>query len=171
MFQELFAEVGCVDVHVDLSGGYGLVAEHCLNGSQIGPTFEQAGGETMAESVGTDGLLYSSQFHQLLYHVEHHDARQVLLAQTADEHVVFVAGFDVYKVPVVEIETEFVDGTVGDGDEPLFGAFAEHLEKAFVGIEVGHPKIAEFAHSESATEEHFYDGAVSLSFGLGEVDD
>lgn len=48
------AEVGVGDVGVDLSGGDVGVAEHGLDGANVGAVHEEVGGEAVAEGVGGD---------------------------------------------------------------------------------------------------------------------
>ena len=47
-----FFQAGDVDVSVDLGGGHVDVAEHFLNGAEIGTAGEQVSGETVAKRVG-----------------------------------------------------------------------------------------------------------------------
>ena len=58
ILEDVGAEGGGVEVDVDLSGGDGFVAEHLLDGTEIGSTLEQMGGERVAEGVGRDSLAY-----------------------------------------------------------------------------------------------------------------
>lgn len=45
IFEDVGAEGGGVEVNVDLGGGDGFVAEHLLDGAEIGSTLEKMGGE------------------------------------------------------------------------------------------------------------------------------
>lgn len=51
-----FAEVGVGDVGIDLGGGDVGVAEHGLDGADVGAVHEEVGGEAVAESVGRNML-------------------------------------------------------------------------------------------------------------------
>ena len=66
VLQNLLSEVALVDVHIDFRGADVLVAEHCLNGPQIGSAFQKLCSEAVPESVGTDVLLDASFFRVIL---------------------------------------------------------------------------------------------------------
>ena len=51
MVEYLFAQGGGVDVRIDFGGGYILMPQHGLDGSQVGPSFEQRCGKAVAQSV------------------------------------------------------------------------------------------------------------------------
>jgi hypothetical protein len=48
----LAAEEISVEVGVDFCGGDFFVSQHCLDGAEVGSTFQQVGGEGVAEGVG-----------------------------------------------------------------------------------------------------------------------
>lgn len=73
MFQYFFSEELAVDVCVDFGGGNLLVSQHFLDGEQIGASFQQMGGERMAEGVRAYILFDSCQFRLLLDDMENHD--------------------------------------------------------------------------------------------------
>lgn len=52
MFYDFTAEHVTVDVRIDFGGCYGFVPQHTLYSAQIGPAFEQVGGERVAEGMG-----------------------------------------------------------------------------------------------------------------------
>lgn len=54
VFFVYLAEVGVGDVGIDLSGGDVGVAEHGLDGAEVGAVHEEISGETVAEGVGGD---------------------------------------------------------------------------------------------------------------------
>lgn len=76
--QYLFAQMGCVHVHVYLRRGKALVSEHVLYGTQIGTSLEQMCGKTVAEGVGRNLLLYAGLGGIPLYEHEERDAGQCL---------------------------------------------------------------------------------------------
>lgn len=51
-----FAEVGVGDMSINLSGADVTMAEHGLNGAQIGAVHQEVGGEGMTEGMGSDML-------------------------------------------------------------------------------------------------------------------
>ena len=80
---------------VDFGGCYRLVAEHGLYGSQVGSSVEQCCSKAVPECVGANVLFNACHCHKFLYQVEHHYAREVLLAQLAYKYIVLVARLDV----------------------------------------------------------------------------
>lgn len=63
-----------VDVGIYFGGGNGFVSEHTLDGTEIGPSFQQMSGERVAKSVRTDVLGDTCGLCQFLDEMEHHDA-------------------------------------------------------------------------------------------------
>ncbi len=57
-----FFEVGVGDVGVDLGGGDVGVAEHSLNGAEVGTVHKEVGSEAVAQSVGGDVLGDAGEF-------------------------------------------------------------------------------------------------------------
>ena len=56
VLEDFVAEAGAVDVDVDFGGSDAFVAQHLLDGTQVGSAFEQVGGKTVAQSVRADDL-------------------------------------------------------------------------------------------------------------------
>ena len=129
-------QTAAVDVGVDLGCGDALVAQHALNGSQIGAAFQQVSGKGVAEGVRADVLGDAGFFGQFFNQVEDHDTGEPFSSAMAHEHVVFVFFFYFNLVAVEEIELYLMDGTLGDGYQALFVAFAFHLDEPFVEVEV-----------------------------------
>ena len=59
VLQDFVAQAGAVDVDVYFGGGDALVAQHLLDGAQVGTALEQVGGKAVAQGVGTDDLAHS----------------------------------------------------------------------------------------------------------------
>ena len=91
-----------VHVGVDFGGSDAFMAQHTLDGTQIGTTFQQVGGERMTECMRTDVLFQTNGIGQFLDEMEYHDAGNVL-SSFADKHIVFVPGFDGCQIAVDEI--------------------------------------------------------------------
>ena len=102
VLENLGAEHVAVDVHVDFGGAYAFVAEHSLNGTEVGSTFEQVGGKAVAEGVGTDGWADTCAQAELFDDMEDGDARQRGAAAQAEEDEIFVAWFGLEKVALLE---------------------------------------------------------------------
>ena len=82
--------------------------------------------------------------------MEDHNAGNVL-ASFADEHEVFEPGFDGCQVTVDEIKAQFLDGSGGDGDQPLLASFPFYFDESFVQIKVRNFQLAELGDTKSAT--------------------
>ena len=95
----------------------------------------------MTESVWADAFLQSGAVCQLLYYMEHHDARDVL-PETAYEHEIFISGLNRDAVALREIILQFVDGAGRDGHEALLAPLAFYLDEAFVQVKVGKLEVA-----------------------------
>ena len=104
----------------------------------------------MPECMWADVLLESDSVGQLFDDVEDHDAGNVL-ASFADEHEVFEPRFDGRQVTVDEIKTQFLDGSRGDGNQPLFASFSFDFDESFVQIKVRNFQMAELGNTKSAT--------------------
>ena len=70
VLDECGAEEFAVDVGVDFGGGDG-VAEHFLDGAEVGTAFDEMGGEGVAEGMGGNGFFDAGFFGELFD--EHED--------------------------------------------------------------------------------------------------
>ena len=77
VIKDFFTQSCRVDMRINLGGSYALMAQHGLNGTQISTTLEQRSGETMAQGVGRNGLLYTRFFCLSLDHDENHPLHRV----------------------------------------------------------------------------------------------
>ena len=59
--EDFAAQRRTVDVHIHLGGGYRLVSEHLLYGTQVGSSLKQMCGKAVAQGVRAHRFLYSSQ--------------------------------------------------------------------------------------------------------------
>ena len=93
-------------------------------------------------------------------------------ATGGDKHIVLLFGLDADVAAGVKPVVQFVYGTVRNGNEPLFVAFAGDADIPLFVLEeqVGKAQIADFAHPQSATVKQFYHAVVALSFGQRQVD-
>ena len=51
------SKVSAIEVDINFGSSDGLVAEHELDGAQIGAIFEQVGSKRMSEGMGADGFV------------------------------------------------------------------------------------------------------------------
>lgn len=68
------AEHLAVYMGIDFRRGNALVAQHALDGSQVGTSFQQVGGKGVAEGVWTDVFGDAGFVGQFFNEVEYHDA-------------------------------------------------------------------------------------------------
>ena len=170
MIEDFLTKTMGVGVEIDFCGTDRFVAQHGLDGTQIGSTFEETGGETMAKGVGTYGFLNTCSLHEFLDEVEDHDARDFGFS-FGKKHIVLVARLDVaHRIAVDEIELKLVDCLIRYRYKALLGTFTFHSDEFIFEIEVVESECTEFADSQSTREQHFDDCLVALSFGFGKVD-
>ena len=55
------------------------------------------------------------------------------------------------KITVDEIKAQFLDGSGGDGDQPLLASFSFYFDESFVQIKVRNFQLAKLGDSKSAT--------------------
>ena len=164
------AQLVAVDMRIDFGGGDGLVPQHALDGAQVGPSFQQVGGEGVAEGVRTDALGDARFFGKLFNQVEHHDAGDAV-APTRQEEVVFKILLDSpLRVALLQPVGYLLDGAGRYGHQPLLAAFALHPDEAFVEVEVGDFQVAQFRYAQAAAVERLQDGAVALPLVGAQVD-
>ena len=60
VIEDFAAQRRTVDVHIHLGGGYRLVPEHLLYGTQVGSALKQMRGKAVAQGVRTHRFLYPS---------------------------------------------------------------------------------------------------------------
>ena len=69
-----FAQACVVDVQVYFGGGYALVAEHLLDGAEVGAPFQQGCCERVAQGVRRYFLAYAGGLGEVAHDVENHHA-------------------------------------------------------------------------------------------------
>lgn len=148
------------DVGVDFGGADAGVAEHGLDGAEVGAVRDEMCGEGMAQDVwrqlagnaGLLGILADSQPHVLAGHG---------LASAGWEHP-WVVGFDVFE-PAMQCD----GGGVADGDDALFAALPSHDEPAVV--EGFAWERDELGDAEAGGVEQLEHGVVAAADGGGAV--
>ena len=137
VLQYLCTQTTRVCVQIDLCGPDALVPQHGLNGTQVGSALQQAGGKGVAQRVGRNGLLDAGQRNQFLDDVEHRDARHVL-PEPGNEHIILKSVADVHRVAFDEPQAQLLDGTLGNGHQPLLRPLSLDTDKALVEIQILH---------------------------------
>ena len=83
---------GGIDVGVDLGREDGFVAEHLLDDPQVGPAFDQVGGEGMTESVRRNLLVDARGHRPFLHEVEDGYAAERTAEMVQEKDVLVGAG-------------------------------------------------------------------------------
>ena len=96
-FSYCLSQVFLVEMGVNFGGGNGLVSEHLLHCTQVGAVAHKLGGEGVAETVRTYGLVYPRFLHRCLYKHKYVLPRE-FLATPRQKNIVLVAGFYFYFV-------------------------------------------------------------------------
>ena len=159
---DLLAELGAVDVGVDLRRRYILVTEEELNGLQIRTALEECCGEAVTEGVGADLLVYACHLGGFAHHDEDGDAGDGL-PTTAEEDIVLLPTLWGGTVGITEVAGDLGDGGVTQRDETLLAPLALYAQIALVEEEVGEGQVAQLAHTQPAAEEHLDDGTIALA--------
>ena len=159
---DLLAELGAVDVGVDLRRRYILVTEEELNGLQIRTALEERCGEAVTEGVGADLLLHARHLGGFAHHDEDRDAGDGL-PTAAEEDVVLLSSLRGGTVGITEIAGDLGDGGVTQRHETLLAPLALYTQIALVEEEVGEGQMTQLAHTQPAAEEHLDDGTIALA--------
>ena len=168
--EDFVAQAGAVNVDVDFGGSDALVAQHLLDGTQIGTTFKQMGCKTVAQRVGTDDLAHSGKLTQLFDNVENHLTREHRATTVGEQDVLAAALSDLMGTRLLKIEVYLLDGNGRNGHEALLVALALDDDIMLVHEELREFEGHKLAHAQSATVERLDDGTVALPLGLGHVD-
>lgn len=164
MQQDLVSEAAAVDMGVDLGSDDALVAEHGLNGAQVGAALQQVGGKGVAQAVGRDIAPDAGRHTRFLYYMKHHYTPNILdMPFDGYEYEIAVFGRNAPRVAVKEIEAQLLDCLGRDRHQAFFAALALHPDEAFVEIEIGDAQVAEFAHPQAAAIHYLDDGAVAMT--------
>lgn len=148
MQQDFVAQTRGVDVQIYLGGCYRLMAEHLLNGAQVGATFEQMCGETVAQGMWRHVFIDAGRGGQLLDNLENHDARQAA-AEAVEENDVLAAGTRSGAV-VAQVCPYVFHGIRRHRYESLLAALAMHYEEGIGGVQLTQRECAQLADTQPA---------------------
>ena len=131
-------------MRIDFRRAHAGVAEHLLDGEQVGTAFEQMCGKTVPESMRTDGFGDAVSFRQVLDNQENHLARQSR-ATAVEENGVGEFEFRSNMQPCAfnVLEQDF-QAAVADGYEPFLAALANDAEEAIVSVNIADLQSDEF---------------------------
>ena len=170
VLEDFVAQAGAVDVDVDLGRGDALVAQHLLDGTQVGTALEQVGGEAVAQGVRTDDLADTGQLAQLLDDVENHLTREHRSTTVQEQDVLATLLDHLAGTGLLQVEADLLDGDRRNRHQSLLVALALDRDIALVDIQLGEPQRHQLAHTQPATVQRLDDRAVALALGLRHVD-
>ena len=138
-------------MRVNFRGAHTGVAEHLLDGEQVGATFKQMRGKAMPERVWADGFGNIIFLRQVLDNQENHLSGQSC-ATTVEENGVGEFGLyvDVQPCAFNVLEQDF-QAVVADGNKPFLAAFAKNAEKAVVSVYIADLQPDEFRNTQPTT--------------------
>ena len=118
---------------VDFSSADALVAEHGLDGAEVGSALQKSRCERMAQRVGRDGLRDAGGGGSALDHDEYHRSGEMGTA-TVEKNIVFLTSFDVHVATGVKPIAQLFDGAGRNGHQPLLPTLADNPQELFVKI-------------------------------------
>lgn len=85
--------------------------------------------------------------------------------------MVFIATTYVDMLAHIQPDTQFAHRTVRDGDKTFLVALAVYAQEPLVKEKIGNKQPREFADTQTATVQHFYDAMVAYTLRLAHVYD
>lgn len=122
-----------VEMEIDLGGGDGFMAEHLLDGTQIGSPLEQMGGKGVAQSMGRNGALDSGLLGEPTHYLKDPLACEPATAPVEKQDIL-VARLDLEPRSVIHPYLDLLEGTIRDGDYALLVSLAGDREKSLMRI-------------------------------------
>ncbi len=152
-------EAVVVYVGIYLGGADIGMAEHHLNGAQVGAMSQQMGGKGVAQHMRGDVLAYTGGggcfFENLPVTPSGHG-----LAPGGDEQGISAFGAEDGGTTFLEILLEMVFGGFAEGHQPLFAALAQDPDEAGVEITGDQRQLHQFTHPQAGGVEQIDHGGV-----------
>ena len=162
------------ELGVALGGGESFVAEHLLNGAEVGSFFEHVGAEGVAEGVGMDvGGEAAAKCDGFDDTADAAGGKAAVAAhaEVGEEGAVVeepdFAGGGEAGFAEWQVGADGGSGFVAEGDETLFAAFATDEDGVVLPLDVEHVEADEFGVADAASVEEFEDDAVAFGPGGG----
>jgi hypothetical protein len=132
-------ETGAHDVRVNLRGSDIGVTQHGLHAAQIGPTFKQVRGESVAQNVRTHAVENSGMFavaaKQLPKALPRHPC-----SASGDEKIWSYTPFQKARTLFEAVAFDGLESVSSDGYQALLISFSDHANHALGFVEVGNAK-------------------------------
>ena len=139
------------------------MAEHLLDDPQVGPAFDQVGGEGMTESVRRNLLVDARGHRPFLHEVEDGHAAEGAAEAVQEKDVLIRAGGRFG--PGGQVVADGSGGHFPERDDPLFVALADDIDITLVEVDVRLEEAGALAHAEAAAVQDFQDRAVPKAGG------
>ena len=154
-----FPEVFGTDEGVNLRGRDIRMAQHDLNGTQIGPSFKKMGGEGVAQGVGRNRFGNTG-----LSGIAADDLPESLAGQgpapTVQENPVGASAFKQGFPSLFQIDSETRSGLRTNGDQPFLGTLAEGPDQVRLQLQVLQGQGNDFRNPQSGGIEDLQHGLV-----------
>jgi len=124
------------------------VAEHFLDGAEVGPALEQVGGKGMAEGMRRDGLLDAGSVDVASEDFPGTHARE-RLATSIQEEDALPLPFLEFRALLADVGRNGRDRGSADGHEALLAAFAENTDQLLLENEVAHAERDPFGDTKT----------------------
>ena len=125
-----------IQVHVDLGGGDAFVAQHLLNGPEVGPMFQEMGGEGMSEGVRADLLTDPALFGQLFYQGEDHGPGEAGPATVEEQDILKSFLYRCMHPYLIPVDIYVLLRFRRNWHKPLFISFSRNQHKTLRKIQV-----------------------------------
>ncbi len=89
----------------------------------------------MAQRMWRDYLLDTCRLGLRFHHDEYHHSREVG-TPTVEEHIILLTGFYLHPVSVHKPISQFLDGLVGNGNQPFLITLADDSDEFLVEVKV-----------------------------------
>src|SRR6478752_5120798 len=128
-----------IDVCIDLGRRDVRVAEHLLDGAEVGAAFEEMGGEGVAEGVRGNRLRDAGAVDVAAEDFPCAHACERLAAGVEKQDTLPLALLQAWA-KLADVGGNRADRRASDGDEPFLAAFAEDANEFFLENEIAHTK-------------------------------
>lgn len=146
------------------------MAEHHLDGAEIGAALEQMGGEGVAQGVRSYRTAYACQPGVVADYHEHHVAGESAAAAPEYEGVFVAGGGDDVAACAGHVFGDESAVVVVHGHHAFFRSFAGDHQIVVFEIDARHLQGDEFAHTQSAAVQGFDYQAVALFQRVAQVE-
>lgn len=124
------------DMRIDFRRAYAGMAEHLLDGQQVGAAFQKVGCEAMPESMWADGLIDAVSLGQIFDNQEDHLTSKACSTAIEEDRVGEFRIWRDVKPCTLDVLVEDFQAAVADGHKSFLTALADDAEEAVVTVDV-----------------------------------